>query len=67
MAMKPHKPPPSGPKGREHVSPLGGQSIQGGGQTLRGGAGGIVVKGPLKCREREEPIVRPKGNVTDLV
>jgi hypothetical protein len=62
-----HRPPPSGEHGRNHVSPLGGASVQGGGQTLRGGAGGIVVKGPLKYREREEPIVRPKGNTTSLV
>jgi hypothetical protein len=62
-----HRPPLSGSSGRGHVSPLGGQSVQGGGQTLRGGAGGIVVKGPLKYREREEPIVRPKGNTTNLV
>jgi len=67
MALN-RKPPPSGPQGRGHVSPLGNTHIRGGGQVLRGGgSSGPLVKTPLKYREREEPVTRPKGNNVNLV
>lgn len=62
-----HRPPPSGPMGRGHVSPLGGQVIKDGGQVLRGGAGGVVVKEPLKYKPRQEPVTGKKGNTVGLV
>jgi hypothetical protein len=68
MATTPrNRPPPAGPQGRGHVSPLGGHSVAGGGQVLRGGGStGPLIKAPLKYRPREQPVTRPKGNVTPL-
>jgi hypothetical protein len=64
----PHRPPPSGgATGRGHLSPLGGGTVQGGGQVLRGGAGGVVIRSPLKYRAREEPVGRKRGNTVPLV
>jgi len=54
MATKTHhRPPPSGPQGRGHVSPLGNHSIDGGGQILKGGGS----SGPL-IRKPEKLVVR---------
>ena len=61
------KSPPRGSQGRGHVSPLGNAHIAGSGQVLRGGAGGVAIRSPLKYREREEPVTRPKGNTVPLV
>jgi hypothetical protein len=59
MAHKPPNKPPSGPKGREHVSPLGNHHVDGGGQILRGGgSSGPLIRSPLKYREREEGVTR---------
>jgi hypothetical protein len=57
----PHfRPPPTGPEGRGHVSPLGGSTVSGGGQILRGGgSSGPLIKKPLKAgREGEKPVIR---------
>jgi hypothetical protein len=56
-----HRPPPSDPEhGRGHVSPLGGATVSGGGQILRGGgSSGPLIKKPLEAgREGEKPVIR---------
>jgi hypothetical protein len=61
-----HRPPPSGPKGRDFVSPLGGQSNPP--RTLRGGgsSGPLVKRTFAEARSGEQPVRRPKGNTVPL-
>jgi hypothetical protein len=46
---------------------LGGATVPNGGQILRGGAGGVVVKSPITPGKGQQPIVRPRGNRVGLV
>jgi hypothetical protein len=46
---------------------LGGATVKGGGEVLRGSAGGVVVREPLKYKPRREPIIGRRGNRVDPV
>jgi hypothetical protein len=64
--IKHHRPPPSGSKGRDFVSPLGGQSNAP--RTLRGGgsSGPFVTRTFEEARKPEKPVSRPRGNTVPL-
>ena len=64
MATKTHhRPPPSGPQGRGHVSPLGNLSIDGGGQILKGGgSSGPLIRKPLNEGRKPEKLVVRRFN-----
>jgi hypothetical protein len=63
-----HRPPPAGPQGRGHVSPLGGHTVKDGGQILRGGgSSGPLIRKPLEVGHTgEKPILR-RGMTVPIV
>ena len=69
MATKLQRPPPRGPEGRSHVSPLGGASVSGGGQILKGGgSSGPLIRKPLSAgKQPEQPVVPRKVRQVPIV